>query len=303
MEIIEAGIPKTDGCPILTRLAAFIATQGVRVSLQNTVRDRNGNPKDLSAYFVTSESDSDDDGDVDNQGAVVLRVKEWLGSGGCGNPIWEFTGEVVDAAAGLVKCALAQRVVDNSGIYELSWGVKNASGELVYATQGLLSVERSLFGSDDALLKNQGPPTINEIRMWMMDSSPKENFLLRDVEFKDEQIMLALSWPVQRWNEALPPIKKFNTRNFPFRGAWAAATMAKLYEMAAANYRRNRLNTAAGGLTVDDKNKEREYLEESKRLLEEYDDWVRGRKYAMNVAMVAGNMSSEYSRAGSRFGW
>lgn len=305
MELIEAGIPQSDGCPILTRLPAFIATQGVPVTLQNIVRDRTGQPKDLSAYFVAteSESDSDSDGDIDNQGSVVLRVKEWLAAGTSSsrNPIWELPGEAVTPASGIVKCDLIESVVRQSGIYELNWGIKNASGAVVYAHRGILSVERSLFTDDPSVLsRNNGPPTLNEIRMWMMDSSPKENLLLQDMEFSDEQILLALTWPVQQWNEALPPIKPHTTRTFPYRGAWASGTLAQLYKMAASNYRRNRLDTRGGGLSVDDKNKEREYMAEGVRLSDDYEDWVRQRKYSINVQMVAGNIHSQYSH---RIGW
>jgi hypothetical protein len=47
-----------------------------------------------------------------------------------------------------------------------------------------------------------------------------DNTLLLDVEFNDDQILMAMTEPVRLWNETPPPIRTYSTTTFPFRGAW-----------------------------------------------------------------------------------
>jgi hypothetical protein len=236
---------------------------------------------------------------------VLVRVKEWLGEGASSvtNPIFDMYGQGRDPAYGTVQVRLDTKVVALPGIYEMSWAIVDPRGTPLLVNQSLLSVERSLFyAKRDAaeMFKNQGPPTLQEIRMWMMDSSRNENLLLDDVEFKDEQILLALTAPIRHWNEIPPPIEVYTTRNFPYRGAWISGVLAKLHTMAANHYRRNRLVHQAGGTTIDDLNREREYLAEGQRLWKEYTDWCQNKKVACNIQKFAGMNSSPYSY---RTGW
>lgn len=302
MEIITAGIPEKDDCPVLTRIKAFIVDQGVLGTLEHVIRDRRGRPVDLSKYFAAQESASSSSSASSETGTVELRAKEWLGAGWSddANPVWQIIGEAHDPEKGVVRADLEKSLVASPGIYELSWGIRNAAGDLVMTNQGIMSVEKTLFGSLEAIKKNEGPPTINEIRMWMMDSSAAENSLLDDVEFSDDQIMLALTSPVRQWNETPPPIERFTTRNFPFRGAWASGALAQLYKMAAAHYRRNFLQTSGGGVSVADKAKEREYLSEAVRLQSEYDSWLINKKVEINMKKFVGQNRSAYSGRG---GW
>ena len=209
MEIITAGIPEKDSCPVLTRIKAFIVDQGVLCALEHTVRDRRGKVVDLSKYFASNVSESSSSSEAGETGTVELRVKDWLGTGWSDerNPVWQIIGEPADPEKGTIRATLEDSLVAKPGIYELSWGIRNAAGSLVMTNQGILSVEKTLFGSLQDIKTNDGPPTINEIRMWMMDSAASENSLLDDVEFGDEQIMLALTAPIRQWNETPPPIE------------------------------------------------------------------------------------------------
>jgi hypothetical protein len=301
--VVRAGIPDMDDCPILTRLKAFLVDQGVQATLEHTLRDRTGNPVDLTTWFGTSSDSLSSSSQSSSSRGVRLRVKEWLGESlsSLRNPVWEVTGEVVSAQGGTVRATLDAETVARAGIYELNWAVVDGDGEPVLVDRGILSVEKSMFAPDLTVVKkNLGPPTLQEVRMRMMDSSASENLLLDDVEFRDEQILLALSEPVREWNESLPPIKTFTTRDFPFRGAWITGALGQLHLMAANHYRRNRLQHQAGGVSVDDKNKEREYLAEGQRLWDKYTTWMTNKKVSINMKLVVGNVHSIYV---TRNGW
>ncbi len=292
--VVKPGVPTIDGCPILTRLSAYVVSQGVPAVLEHTFVDRLGIALDLSSYLAAGAPQPGD-------GSVVLRVKEWLGTGPQANtnPIWEMTGTTEDPSAGVVQAALSADTVEQAGIYEASWAVRNAAGVPVLVNQSILSVERSLFPQSlELLYSNYGPPTLQEVRMAIMDSSANENQLLDDIEFKDEQILLALAAPVRYWNESPPPIETYTTRSFPFRGAWLSGVSAQLHLMAANNYRRNLLNHSAGGISVNDKAKEREYLAEGQRLWQEYQKWCVNKKVECNLKRFCGQAISQYSSRG-----
>jgi len=296
MHIVRAGIPQKDHCPILTRIKAFIVDQGIPATLEHIFRDRQGNPIDISNYTNTPNDPDRDPPPHPPEGIVVLRVKDWLGVGmdDIYNPVWEIQGTYIDINNGVVQAKLELDIVQASGIYELSWGIRDRYGDLVYVNNGILSVERSMY-TDIFLVKNRfGPPTLNEIRMWMMDSAPSENYLLDEIEFSDEQILLAITEPVRLWNETPPPIRRYNTRNFPYMHHWAIGILGELYEMAAHHYRRNFLQTSGGGVAVADKAKEKDYLAEALRLKQEYKSWLINKKLELNIRNYYGSYGSPY---------
>lgn len=309
MTVTRAGIPEIDSCPILTRLKAFLVDQGVTTTLEHTFRDRTGNPVDLSSWLVStagseSSSSSASESSPGPAGTVKLRTKEWLGVG-CSptnNPVYDAFGEAVDAEAGVVRVTLDAEMVEHAGIYEMNWAVLDENSRPVVLDRGLLSVERSMFALSPVVQsRDLGPPTIQEVRMRLMDSMSTENQLLDDVEFKDEQILLAMSEPVRLWNESPPPLgRHYTTRNFPYRGSWILGVLAQLHLTAANHYRRNRLQHTAGGTMIDDKNKEREYMMEGQRLWEEYRGWMLTKKVELNLKSFSGTSLSTYS---SRAGW
>lgn len=289
--VVRSGVPTMDDCRILTRLKAFVVDQGVPVTLEHVFRDAAGNPKDLSAWLGGS-TDSDS---VSSSapGVVKLRVKEWLGTYGQAK-IWEAAGQGVDADKGVISADIGTGIVARAGIYELNWAV-TVDSRPVAIDRGILSVERSLFpASLDVAAADLGPPTLQEVRMRMMDSSRSENVLLDDIEFKDEQVLLALAEPVRYWNESLPPLRKFTTFDFPYRGMWITGVMGQLLITAAGNYRRNVLKASDGS----DKDKEREYMAEGVRLWTEFKAQVANVKTAINLRLFCGQSLSAYSHFG-----
>lgn len=304
LNIVKAGIPQIDDCKILTRLKAFLVDQGVVATLEHTFRDRKGNPQDLSEWLASGTSESlsasTSSSSTPPAGVVKLRVKEWMGKGsGSRNPIWDVYGDAVDASVGTVRVELEPEIVERAGIYELNWAVVNDAGRPIVIDRGILSVEKSMFPVNLVnVYKDLGPPTIQEVRMRLMDSSKNENLLLDDIEFKDEQILQAMYEPVRFWNEVPPPIETFTTRTFPFRGAWISGVLAQLHLTMANHYRRNVFRGAAGG--TSDKDKEREYLAEGQRLWGEYQAWVYNKKTEINLRKFSGANPSQYA---GRTGW
>jgi len=299
--IVRAGIPEMDDCKILTRLKAFIVDQGVCATLEHTFRDRLGRPVNLSNWLTGSSASASASSSAQAPaGAIKVRVKEWLGDAPDAgrNPVWDIDGVAADPVGGIVRVTLEDTLVERAGIYELSFAVVNTAGRPLAVDRGLLSVEKSLFPVDLRYAREElGPPTIQEVRMRLMDSSRNENLLLDDVEFKDEQILMALWEPIRLWNETPPPIQRFTTKTFPYRGAWVSGVLAQLHLMMANHFRRNTFRGAAGG--TSDKDKEREYLAEGTRLWQEYTAWLHNKKIELNVKLFAGaSISSYYARGG-----
>lgn len=299
LSVVRAGIQAIDGCPVLTRLKSFFVPQGVAATLEHVFRDADGEPVDLSALAAADASDSASQSDSDGSvGAVVLRAKELVAVASASNPIWSITGRFETSSAGIIRATLTGEIVAQSGIYQLSWGLHDVSGNLVAVNEGLLSVERSLFGTPvTAFGSVQGPPTLQEIRMALADSSSAENLLLDAPEFGDDQIAQAIIRPLQYWNEAKPPIPPFDTRNFPFKENWLRAITGQLLVMAAHNYRRNHLPYQAGGVSVDDKNKEKEYLAAAQLINQEWQTFVTQKKVSINAGRSWGGLGSQYSWA------
>lgn len=299
LDVIRAGIPRNDDCPVLTRVSAYIVQQGTAPILEHVFRKTNGNQVDLSKYLASAVSESVSASEAAPTGSVALRVKEWTAEGRSRrtNPIWTIDGYAEDASRGLLRAQLGRSITERPGIYELSWGIQDSDEHLISASQAMMSVERTLFPEFDATNGLRGGPiTLGEIRTSLVDSGRADNLLLDDVEFSDIQLFQAMVAPVREWNEMPPPISTFTTRDFPYKGAWLKAILGHLHLMAAASYRRNFLNVTAGGLNVPDKNKEREYLAEGMRLTTEYTEWVKVKKIELNMKLVSGSTLSDYSR-------
>ena len=155
------------------------------------------------------------------------------------------------------------------------------------------SVERGLFGIPDN--KYFGPPSLAEIRLHLRDY-PECNLLLDDYEFDAAEITLAIERCVMYFNETLPPISRyFDTKNFPYRYHWLEGISYYLFTIAANWFRRNRLPYQAGGVSVDDTGKEKEYLQAAAMFEKNWKDWVRLKKYSLNIEEGFDNILSDYS--------
>ena len=300
LSVVRAGIPMRDGCPVLRRIKAFIAFAGVASMLEHVFRDARGIPIDLRAPEEVSEpsdgSEQSASSASESGDAVVLRMQEITALRGQSHthPIYSVDGEIVDAGEGVVRAALPEEVYKRSAIYMLSWGFVR-DGQLRLTNEGLLSVERTLFGIQADGSIGEGPPTINELRMHLADSDPAENNLLADVEFTDDQIVIALVHPLEYFNEVPPRLRRlYDTHDFPWKHHWLHAAIGHLHEIAATKYRRNALAVNAGGMNINDMQKEPEYLRFAEMRAQEWKDFVRAKKLELTMRDACDTLSSPY---------
>jgi hypothetical protein len=292
--IVRPGMPEIDGCAVLTRLKAFVVFQGTTPTLEYVFRDGNGNPVDMSSVFGAG-------GDTSVPGwlaQITLRIREVTVRGFSGsNPVYEVVGEPHMPSGGVVRADLPAAVTANAGIYQLSWGLAYTNPvRLVLVQNAYLSVERSLYFATSDQPWGSGPVTLGEVRIALRDSSANENVRIDDVEFADEEVVNAVVLPLQYFNEVSPPIPPFTTKNFPYRFNWLQGITAQLYFMAANWYRRNKQKIAAGGLSDDDLDRDRDYDQKAQMLWKDFTEWTLNKKVEINVQSVLGGMDSPYSR-------
>jgi hypothetical protein len=296
---VQAGLPVIEGCPVLTRTKVFVIQQGTTPTLEHVFRNRNGEPIDLIGYTDASASASTSASDSQSPevSTIVMRCKELIAPVESTNPVKEVEAVVVDSEAGVVHVALEDDTAPLPGVYQLSFGIMNTAGRAIATDSALLIVEKSLFSRLDINQEfNFGPPRLEDIRMTLIDHVG-DNLLWETVEFSDEQLAHAIARPVRMWNEQPPPLRPaVDTRNFPFTENWRNGIVGHLLQTAAHSYRRNVLNTRAGGMDVSDKAKEKEYLQASLMYLNDYKTWLTAKKLEINCSLFAGTVGSIYGR-------
>ena len=287
--VISAPVSQINGAPLLTRMRAITISQGQCAMLEWQMHDRDGNPVDLSECASIEELQ------------IVLRLKEQLALGNGREPV-QVAATVVEAAAGKVSAQLTKNMVGTPGIYYAEFALISLPAQqvtapcVVFSNTFSLIITRSTF---DNLGQSGGPPSMAEIRLHLRDSSPAESFLLDTLMFDDAEIALAIARPVMYWNEIPPPIDAvYNTQSFPFRYHWLEGIAANLFLMVAEQFRRNQLDYSAGGVAVNDQNKEASYERAGQTRWQAYRDWVRATKASINLESCYGEVSSTYKYVG-----
>lgn len=128
-----------------------------------------------------------------------------------------------------------------------------------------------------------GPITISEIRLAIRDMCPEINFLIDDVEFKDEEVAWAIRRPIEYWNETPPPVAQFTPSNFPYRYYWLDAAIGELLVLAATWMHRNSLDYSAAGLSVRDMAKWGDYMRMGQERKAGWKEWVQNKKLEINI--------------------
>lgn len=177
--------------------------------------------------------------------------------------------------------------------------VLTAGQQLVREVVVVLSCTHYLFvepGLHGVGGERTGPPSLAEVRLHLRDY-PENNMLLDEYEFDESEIALAIVRPIEYFNERPPPLsQRYSTTDFPYRYYWLEGICWQLFLSAANWYRRNRMPYQAGGLAVDDTNKEKEYLQAAQIYGQSYQDWVKLEKVRINMEAGFGCFGSDYGR-------
>jgi hypothetical protein len=305
LDLIPEETDFQDGCPVLPKIRAHVVARSQCGTLCKTMRTRQGEPVDLTPCACPPASETSESLDPTEEPfcGVRVRITQAVMVRSC-DPIFEIEGDVTDQANGQVKAAIPAELANTPGIYQEEWGVFDATGRLQFTNTGLLFIEPGLFGvpkgHSSIADRLEGPPSLQEIRLSIRDY-PTHNLLLDDVEFRGVEILQAITRPIRNFNEFPPPIsRKYSTNDFPWKEHWLRGIHGYLYQMAEAWYRRNRLNTNAGGVSVDDLNKFNEYARESKRALTEWERFMLLKKTELNMRDTVTTVGSTYGGMGGR---
>jgi hypothetical protein len=302
LDLIPEEIDFQDGCPVLPKVKAHVVSRAQCGTLLKTIRTRAGEPVDLTSCLCDTVSEVSESAEEDETFCgICVRIMQAV-MVDSNDPVYEIVGTAVNAGSGQVQATLPEELACEPGIYREEWGVFNGEGCLQVTNTGLLFVEPGLFGfnkrTSELNVRNEGPPSLMDIRLSIRDFAA-HNLLLDDVEFRDVEILQAITRPIRNFNEFPPPIsEKFSTRTFPFKEHWLRGIHGYLYQMAEAWYRRNRLNTQSGGMTVDDMNKFREYGREAQKALAEWERFMLLKKIELNMRNAVTTVGSTYGGMG-----
>ena len=297
LRVISAPISTTNGQPILSRMKAVKLMQNQVADVAWTFQDENSRPIDLSDcthdMAVSLSSMGPHDIGVPGDFKFVFRMREYLGDN---NWLTEVPVDVVDPANGKVLLHFSQDNTSLPGVYFGELILEEASGThpALHSNVFYVHIQRN---AASIIAGQQGPPGIAEIRLFLRDSNPAENYLLDNIKFDDAEIAYAIVTPLDYWNEVLPPLPTLaTTSNFPFRHHWMRAIAATLFRMAAEQYRSNNLSYSAAGVSIDDQNKEPNYQRAADDHWSAWVDFVKTKKRGLNAEMA-------YGEVGSPYGW
>jgi len=187
------------------------------------------------------------------------------------------------------------------GVYEAEIAALHpATGLPAFIDAFTVYVEPSFFSASAG---REGPPPLRDLRLRLRDSAPEESRLLDSLQFDDAEIAQAVVRVVRAWNESPPFLRDFDTKNFPFPELLASGVRAALFDVAADWYRRNHLAVQAGGVSVADMDKARDYEAAAAREWERWRREASARQAAINIADASGSLGGRYSSGPWRRGW
>lgn len=294
--VVRPRTTRVEGKPVLAKRPAVAYAQGLAPVLELVVRDGEGRAVNLtglgfSSTNPASSSAAPSESSGTTEGRVLLRLREVLSLTASTPPI-EVEGVVWDAPAGVLRFKLPATAGAASGAMIGEVGIFAPDGDLQYTYDLHVLVERGQFG---AVVTGRGLPAVDEVRLWMRDNDPNDNFLLKELEFDLAEIVESMVDCVREWNTSMPPVgKTYNTCTFPNPHAMRLGVMGRLYQLAAKHYRRAHLAYSAGGVQLDDKNKAPEYEQVGGLMCAQYTQWVRVDKARINRENWTGTFGSGY---------
>jgi hypothetical protein len=272
--IIRPPVTRLYGTELPTKRRAIYVQQGLSTALELPLFDTNGNPIDVA------ECDLE----------FICRIREVISTRS--NDLSEENGSLTIDDTNNVQVTLPATIRNTAGVYHLEVGGFQ-DDNMIISNRFYLWIDRGLFGSSRH--PTAGPPTLDEVRLYIRDNAPEENLLLDDFEFDLAEICQATENGVRYWNESQPPINLcFDTTTYPVRDKWLTYIAGHLFIVAAHRFRRNQLAYQAGGVAVDDQNKFQLYAQTGMTLQQDYKEWVKQKKVQINCEAAITHQGSAY---------
>lgn len=265
------------------KVRAAHVRQGVPATIQLQLYKAEGTPLSLTDLGFQSGSSSSESASSSEEGAgayLEARIREYTGF-----ERQNYTGSVsvYDADSGVVRVEVPSEVSNYPGIYVLEVGLFDENDRLTFVCPCYLFYEFSTWGDTTQPF---GPPTLNDIRLSLRDSDIYENLLIDTHDFDIAEICHAAGRSVMFWNESLPIMSglSYTTKTFPFREIWLKGIHFYLFQIAEEHYRRNKLKMSAGGTSLDDKNRDKEYKIAWQERYQEFQKMVQAQKVRLNMS-------------------
>lgn len=287
LTIIETKLPRViDGTASPQRLHAAQCLAKQDIKLKHVIRDHNGNPVDLS-------------------NPVNVTVKMYTREALMITPnVQESIGTIIDAPNGVVLINVNKEAVEVPGISKGDIMLFDQNQNLLFGNRIYLIVNSNIYSTSVSQNSPQGPPTLQEIKLFIRDSSPEEALWRGIEEFEWADIAIALERALQYFNDSPPLLAiKYNTVTFPYRFYWMLGASAVLLQTAAIHYARTHLPYQSGGVAIDDRNKFQIYQALGDRYWQEYRQWVLQTKIRMNMEGASGILGSAYRFAPTNITW
>jgi hypothetical protein len=283
-DCFDAGFKSTRDIPALE------VDQCTDGAIKHTLLDpMTGAPIDLTTYGIgeTGSNFSSSSAGEDFSGVKVV-LKEMPEDA----TVWaETLADVEDAASGLVRIDYDSEFTRRAGIFTAEFQILE-SGDRRKIIPFFFIINPSLSGAPQ---HTNATLSIAEIRMTMRDTDPSGNYLIDELDFKQNEIALALRRAIDYWNEARPPVATgMKTTNFPWRYHLALAVVGQLHNWAAIHKMRNDLPYSAGGVTVQDTVKWLQYREIGDKMWGEWQIWVKEKKMEININGCFRTLNSGY---------
>lgn len=297
--VTDVTVSEVYGAPLSGKLRGVraVETQKTRIRMQLVDNARGGTLNLRPLGFVSGAVPLEPTPDVVDEGVPRIKFRFAEAFNQCGSVPEAESVRIEDAELGVVSCLLPESIAICRGVYNVEAGVFDYTDSLVYVNRCLLIVEPSLFGGSP---RSVGIAPVDDVRVAMRDH-PVLNRLILEYEHDLGDIAEAYVRAIGEFNSTPPPVGSYNTQNFPWPYQLVRGTIGLLLESAAFHFRRSRLKHQAGGLEIDDLNREREYLGASQSFRQEWRQFVIQTRTQMNIADMFGSSASPY--LGSSYGW
>lgn len=132
--------------------------------------------------------------------------------------------------------------------------------------------------------------TTEDVRTYLVDSSPDDNELLDDIDFTDRQITLAMRMAAASFNEITPHVLSVDGNRLPL-AEWAmSAVQEQLYRMRLNQLERNAVVYEAGNTGFDEDNERIRNLRASLDRLVGWKKQAQSIKLTHNTSMGYGDL-------------